>query len=72
MVYIHTDIQREETSNQSFLVWFSLSQSNGNAVRTKQSLGIKVLKNLYSIPSSWISGASAALISACHICRCAH
>lgn len=38
MVYIHTDIQREETSNQSFLVWFSLNQSNGNAIWTKHEL----------------------------------
>lgn len=38
MVYVHTDIQREETSDQSFLVWFSLGRSNGNAIRTKQEL----------------------------------
>lgn len=38
MVYIHADIQRKETSDQSILVWFSLGRSNGNAIRTKQEL----------------------------------
>lgn len=65
MVYIHTDIQREETSG------FVLSRSVhlGMLSGQNKSLQIKVLKCVYSIPSSWISGASTFLILACHICR---
>lgn len=55
MVYIHTDIQREETSGQSFLVWLSLGRFNGNAIRTTQELRDQSAENSLQYSFIWDS-----------------